>query len=97
MGDEQKQKEVVSQLAEKFGISEQELSKYLNEYAASTKALAEANVKIATGEFKFNNDKIVEYTQEHYAQPVITEKLFEIFDAAQEAYNSKKKCKSLED
>ena len=61
-------------------------------------ALADAVVKIVSGEKQFDNKKIAEYTKETYSQDIITEHLISLFNEAIQIKNeSKKKSLNLDD
>lgn len=63
-----------------------------------SKALADAVVKIVSGEKKFDNKQIAEYTEATYSQDVITEHLISLFNEAIEIKNqAKKKSPSFDD
>ena len=88
IGTDDQKDSIVTDCSNKFGLSKETLTNYFEEYSQSTKALSDAVVKTLTGELTFDNARIATYTAENYAQPVIREKLINLF---QEAENDFKK------
>jgi len=52
-----------------------------------SQALSDAVCNVLTGNYKFDNQFIVDYTKEHYSQEGITEQILGVFE---EAVNKKK-------
>lgn len=88
MADNENKNKILDNAKTKFGIGD-ELKFYFDEYEKSTKALAEATMKIVNKEIEFNNDEIAEYTKNNYSQSIIRDKLISIFDDAEKAYAKK--------
>ncbi|MBR3152354.1 MAG: glycosyltransferase [Clostridia bacterium] len=82
---------ILSRASNELAVSVSDLNDYFEDYGESTRALSNSVVKICTGEFKFDNNKIAEYTKTNYEQPVIREKLIGIFDDAINIHNQKNK------
>ena len=66
-----------------------EIKEYFDEYEKSTRALADATMKIVNKEVEFDNEEIAEYTKNNYSQSIIREKLIGIFDDAEREYAKK--------
>lgn len=83
VGTDEDKERIIADCSNKFGLDRTTLQKYFSEYAQSTKALADSVVKTLNKELTFDNDKIAEYTAQNYAQPVIREKLINLFKEAE--------------
>ena len=62
-----------------------------------SKALADAVVKICSGEKVFNNTEIAEYTKATYSQDTITNHLISLFEEAKSIKNISKTSPSHND
>lgn len=88
MANEEDKKKIIENAKRKFNVGD-EIKEYFDEYEKSTRALADATMKIVNKEVEFDNEEIAEYTKNNYSQSIIREKLIGIFDDAEREYAKK--------
>lgn len=88
MATEEDKKKIIENAKSKFNVGD-EIKEYFDEYEKSTRALADATMKIVNKEVEFDNEEIAEYTKNNYSQSIIREKLIGIFDDAEREYAKK--------
>lgn len=78
-----KKKEAEDKVITAFpGVSKDILTKYLKDYEASTRALSQSVLDIASKKYEFDSQAIADYTKDNYSQPIIREKLIHVFREA---------------
>lgn len=88
MANEEDKKKIIENAKSKFNVGD-EIKEYFDEYEKSTRALADATMKIVNKEVEFDNEEIAEYTKNNYSQSIIRDKLIGIFDDAEREYAKK--------
>lgn len=88
MATEEDKKKIIENAKSKFNVGD-EIKEYFDEYEKSTRALADATMKIVNKEVEFDNEEIAEYTKNNYSQSIIRDKLIGIFDDAEREYAKK--------
>lgn len=88
MANEEDKKKIIENAKSKFNVGD-EIKEYFDEYEKSTRALADATMKIVNKEVEFDNEQIAEYTKNNYSQSIIRDKLIGIFDDAEREYAKK--------
>lgn len=80
------------QMSVQFGLEENAVSEYLNQYMNTVNGISKSVMDICQKNLEFNHDEIAQYTKETYSQEVIRDKIMVIFEEAESEY--KDKCES---
>lgn len=80
----------IKNMSEELGLNEEKIYNYMSEYQNTVHGMSKAVKDVLIGEQQFDSEKIAQYTQDTYAQPVIREKILGIFSDAINDYDKKK-------
>lgn len=81
--DEQEQLFLVKEMSTSFGLEEDAVAEYLNQYMNTVNGISKSVTDICEKNLEFNNDEIAQYTEKTYSQDVIREKIMGIFEEAE--------------
>lgn len=86
--DEDKKSDIINEISENLKLEPSEIKEYIDRYMKTVNGISDGVEGIALGKIKFDNDKIANYTEEHYSQDIIRNKIIGIFDSAIKDYQA---------
>lgn len=93
MAEDNEKDELINQISESLNLPKDDIINYINSYMQTVRGISDSVKGIALGEIKFDNEGIAGYTEEHYSQDVIRDKILGIFDEAIQDYKKKEQAR----